>query len=68
MFKYRKGELLFYKSSLPKELKKYLKDNPTCEKYVTQFLNDYTYVYTKKKWEKREQEKGFLDIFRREQE
>jgi hypothetical protein len=61
MLRYRKGELNFYKSSLPKELKKYLRGHPENAKYVEQFLDEYEYNYVKKVWKKREDRKSLLD-------
>lgn len=52
--RYRKGELLFLKSSLPKELRKYSKEHPENKEYVDQFLTEYEYNYVQKKWQKRE--------------
>lgn len=66
--RFRKNELAFYKGSIPKELKKYLKENPSNTKYVEQFLNSYEYNYTEKKWVKRDKPGNFLDIFRKEDE
>lgn len=54
MLKYRKGELVFYKSSLPKELRKYIKEHPESKEYIEQFLEEYDYNYSQKKWEKSE--------------
>ena len=53
MLKYRRGELAFYKSSLPKELKKYLKEHPETKEYVEMFIEEYEYIYTKKQWVKK---------------
>ena len=53
MLKYRKGELNFYKSSLPKELKKYMKTHDKNVKYVEQFLDEYVFNYVKKSWKKK---------------
>jgi hypothetical protein len=53
MVRFRKDELKFYKSSLPKELKRLYKDNPNDREYITKFLDTYTYNYITKKWMKR---------------
>ena len=54
MIKYRKGELAYYKSSIPKELKKYLKAHPDNKKYIEQFLETYEFNYVKQKWVKKD--------------
>lgn len=54
MIKYRKGELAYYKSSIPKELKKYLKAHPDNKKYIEQFLEMYEFNYVKQKWVKKD--------------
>lgn len=46
--KYRKGELNFYKSSLPKELRKYAKQHPENQEFVDAFLKEYEYNYVTK--------------------
>jgi len=50
--RFRKGELQFYKGCTPKEIKKYLKNHPENEQYVTKFLDNYTYNYVKQEWRK----------------
>lgn len=50
MTRLRKGELVFYKSSSPKELKKYIKNHPENQEYVEEFLSRYRYNYVKKTW------------------
>lgn len=50
--KYRKGELTFYKSSTPKELKEIIKMDTENKKYVDQFLKEFKYNYVAKKWNK----------------
>lgn len=51
--KYRKGELNFYKSSLPKELRKYAKQHPENQEFVDAFLSEYEYNFVQKKWTKK---------------
>lgn len=53
MIRYRKGELNFYKSSLPKELKDYVKNNPENKEYINNFLETYRYNYVSEKWVKK---------------
>ena len=64
MFKYRKGELAYYKSSIPKELKKYLKAHPENTKFIEQFLEMYEYNYVKKSWHRKEDGKSFMERMR----
>lgn len=53
MKRFRKGELKFYLTSTPKEIKQYLKDNPDNTEYVEEFLKVYIYNYVKKGWKKK---------------
>ena len=50
MIRFRKGELNFYKSGTPKELKAYLKELPFLETFIEAFLNRYRYNYVQKEW------------------
>lgn len=52
MHKYKRGELSFYKSSTPQELRLYLKSNPSLKEAVEYFLRNHTYNRASKSWEK----------------
>jgi hypothetical protein len=68
MLRYRKGELAYYKSSVPKELKKYLKAHPDNAKYVEQFLGMYEYNYVKKRWLKKEEHQTLIERLKGEEQ
>lgn len=64
--KYRKGELAFYKSSLPKELKKYSGKFSENKEYLDLFLKEYEYNYVEKKWVKKAAHNTLMDRLRGE--
>lgn len=51
MPRFKHGQLKFYKTSTPIELRKYVKDFPDHAKMVDFFLKKYSYNYTKKRWD-----------------
>ena len=50
MIKYRKGELILYKSMNPVELEEYINKFPQNTEYVKKFLESYKYNWVKKQW------------------
>ncbi len=50
MVKYRKGELLLYKTMSPVELNEYINKFPENTEYVKKFLETYKYNWVKKQW------------------
>ncbi len=50
MVRYRKGELLLYKSMSPVELEEYINKFPQNTEYVKKFLENNKYNWVKKIW------------------
>lgn len=53
MPRYKKGELQFYRTSTPKEIKDYLKKHPHLKESIKQFLAEHDYQYRQKTWKKK---------------
>ena len=52
MKKFKRGELTFYKTHLPKELLEFIKENPEYEERVNNFIKLYKFNYVKNEWSK----------------